>query len=69
MIPRPLHRDKPAVIIELKWDKDAEGALAQIKRKQYVEALGDYKGNLLLAGIVYDRETKKHNCVIEKYTV
>lgn len=33
MIPRKIHADKPAVIIELKWDKDAEGAIAQIKEK------------------------------------
>ena len=29
-IPRKIHMDKPAVIIELKWDKSAEGAIAQI---------------------------------------
>ena len=65
-IPRPLHRDKPAVIIELKRDKDVEGAIAQIMNKQYVNALKDYKGNLLLTGISYDSKTKKHHCVIKK---
>ena len=62
-----MYVDKPAAVIELKWDKDAEGAIAQIKNKQYVEALKDYHGNLLLAGINYDKKTKKHECVIEKY--
>lgn len=66
MIPRKIHADKPAVIIELKWDKDAEGAIAQIKEKKYVKSLEDYKGNLLLAGINYDKKTKTHTCVIEK---
>ena len=66
-VPRKLHVDKPAVVIELKWAKDAKGAIAQIKEKQYVEALKEYHGNLLLAGINYDRKTKKHSCVIEKY--
>ena len=66
LIPRKLHMDKPAVIIELKWDKDAEGAIAQIKEKKYVKSLEDYKGNLLLAGINYDKKTKTHTCVIEK---
>ena len=28
--------DKPAVIIELKWDKSASGAIAQIKEKSNV---------------------------------
>ena len=59
MIPRKEHLDKPAVVIELKWAKDAKGAIAQIKEKQYVEALKEYHGNLLLAGINYDRKTKK----------
>jgi hypothetical protein len=32
-----------------------------------VNALKDYHGDLLLAGINYDKKTKKHTCVIEKY--
>ncbi len=66
LIPRPLHRDKPAAVIELKKDKDAQGAIEQIKQKNYVKALEDYRGNLLLVGINYDKE-KKHSCVIEKW--
>ena len=65
MIPRKHHLDKPAIIIELKWDKGADAALAQIKEKQYGNALKDYHGNLLLVGINYDKSTKKHECVIE----
>ena len=34
-IPRKLYADKPAAVIELKWDKDAHGAISQIKEKQY----------------------------------
>ncbi len=66
LIPRRLHADKPAAVIELKYDKSAEGAIAQIKEKNYTEALADYHGNLLLAGINYDKDTKAHTCVIEK---
>ena len=65
-VPRPLHCDKPAAVIELKKDKNAEGAIAQIKQKNYVEALKDYKGNLLLVGINYDGDNN-HSCVIEKW--
>lgn len=54
------------MIIELKWDKDVPGAIAQIKERNYVNALKDYRGSLLMAGISYDRKTKKHTCVIEK---
>ena len=59
MIPRPCHLDKPAIVIELKWDKSAVGAIEQIKEKQYGNALKDYQGNLLLAGINYNKKTKK----------
>lgn len=65
-IPRQIYADKPAVIVELKWDKEAAGAIAQIKERHYADALKDYTGNLILAGINYDRKTKKHSCVIEK---
>ena len=65
LIPRKEHMDKPAVIIELKWNKNVHGALAQIKEKHYVNALKDYIGNLLLVGINYNKSTKKHSCIIE----
>ena len=65
MIPRKLHIDKPAVVIELKWDKSAGGAIEQIKEKQYGDALKEYQGKLLLVGINYNKMTKKHECVIE----
>lgn len=61
--------DKPAVIIELKWDRIAEGAISQIKNREYVNALNDYKGNLILAGVNYNRKTKKHTFVIEKIKI
>ena len=65
-IPRKIHLDKPAVVMELKWDRTAEGAIKQIKEKQYVNALKEYQGNLLLVGINYEKDTKKHTCVIEQ---
>ena len=65
MIPRKWHLDKPAIVIELKWDKSAVGALEQIKEKHYGNILEDYQGNLLLIGINYNKTTKKHECVIE----
>ena len=50
--------DKPAAVIELKWDKKAEGAISQIKNKGYVDALKDYHGDLLLAGVNYDKKQR-----------
>ena len=58
--------DKPALLVELKWDKSAEGAIDQIHDRKYAESLKEYKGNLLLVGINYDKKTKEHRCRIEK---
>ncbi len=65
-LPRKNHSDKPVIIIELKWNLSAEGAIAQIKNKNYIKALEDYTGNMLLVGINYDKENKEHQCVIEE---
>lgn len=59
----------PALILELKWDKTARGAISQIKNKKYVSALKEYKGNILLVGISYEKKSKKHHCRIEKYEI
>lgn len=59
--------DKPAMIIELKYDQDVDSAIKQIKDKEYYFGLEDYLDNLLLVGISYDKKTKEHSCVIEKY--
>ena len=64
-IPRKNHLDKPAMIVELKWDRSVEGAIAQIKEKKYMKALEEYKGNVLLVAINYDKKNKKHECKIE----
>ena len=64
----PLHKDinKPAIIMELKWNKSAETAITQIKERQYPKALEEYAGEILLVGIDYQKETKEHTCVIER---
>jgi ribosomal protein S8 len=59
------HSDKPAMIVELKYNKNAKTAISQIKEKKYPKALSDYKGNMLLVGINYDKGTKSHSCIIE----
>ena len=62
-----LKEDKPALIVELKWDQEVETAIDQIKEKKYYFGLEKYLDNLLLIGISYNKETKKHSCKIEKY--
>ena len=65
LIPRK-NVDSPAIILELKVNKDADSAISQIHRKQYPTKLQEYTDNLLLVGISYDRQTKQHSCRIEK---
>ena len=61
------YSSRPAMIVELKWDQSAEGAIAQIKEKQYVKTLEHYTGDILLVGVNYDKDSKKHQCKIERY--
>ena len=65
-IPRKKYSDKPAMIVELKWDKSQNTAINQIKNNEYPEVLSEYKDNLLLVGINYDKKTKNHECRIDK---
>jgi RecB family endonuclease NucS len=60
------HSRKPVVVVELKYDKTAVGAVEQIKRKQYVSAVEEYSNDIILVGINYDKQTKTHTCLIEK---
>jgi len=57
----------PAMIVELKWNREAEGAIRQIKERNYPKILANYGGRILLVGINYDEDTKKHACLIEEY--
>ena len=55
----------PAMIVELKWGHSAEEAIEQIKRKDYLDCLQNYHGEVLLVGVNYDKE-KHHTCKIER---
>ena len=60
----------PALVIEMKWNKSAEGAIAQIKDKHYPDAVKGLGCDVLLVGINYDKDApagkRKHTCTIEK---
>ena len=58
--------NKPALLIELKFDKSAQTAITQIKEKNYLQFFKDYKGEVLLVGINYSKDTKTHQCIIER---
>lgn len=69
-IPKPEYiRDYPALIVELKWNKNAKTAMEQIKNKDYPEAIKQYTGNIILVAINYDKKSKNHECIIEKLSV
>ena len=65
LIPRK-NVDSPAIIVELKYNRDADSAIDQIHRRQYPAKVAPYSDNLLLVGINYDREQKTHECKIER---
>ena len=58
--------EHPAMVVELKWNRNAKAAIKQIRDKEYAGALADYKGELLLVGINYNKKTGKYSCRIEK---
>ena len=66
LIPRK-NVDKPAIVIELKYDKAVDTAIEQIKRKEYPAKVAQHTDNLLLVGITYNMTSKQHDCCIEKY--
>jgi hypothetical protein len=73
-LPSPKFPEKPALLIELKYDKTVQTAADQIRDRNYPQKLEHYKGNLLLVSINYDKDMestnqayKRHTCKIERY--
>lgn len=61
--------DRPALAVELKWDKSARGAIEQIKSKEYTSWIQEYTGDILLVGINYKKKEKILECMIEEYCI
>ena len=73
-LPSPEYPDKPALLVELKYDKTVQTAADQIRDRNYPQKLTHYEGNLLLVSVNYEKEItagnetyKRHSCIIEKY--
>lgn len=66
-LPRP-HSSYPVMVIELKWNESAKTAIDQILDRDYPEMLKSFSGNIILVGINYDKDSKKHSCMIHKIT-
>lgn len=60
--------NRPAILLELKYDQSAHSAIDQIHMKEYKRKIIQYDGEVILVGINYDVKTKKHECKIERYT-
>jgi len=60
----PQRAHRPAILLELKVNESAEAALAQIRRKGYVQKVA-YCEEILLVGISYDKKQKGNRCRIE----
>ena len=60
--------DWPILVIELKWNLSADGAIDQILRQNYPDAFRYYGCEILLVGINYDKDApagkRKHTCKI-----
>ena len=65
-LPRANAGNRPAMIVELKYNQSADTAIRQIKEKRYQGALSGYESKILLVGISYDSE-KHHTCSIEEW--
>ena len=72
-LPSPKYPDKPALLIELKYDKTVKTAADQIRDKNYPQKLEHYKDNMLLISVNYDKDLnrtdvsyKHHSCRIER---
>lgn len=62
----PRKNDKPALIVELKWNKSADSAIRQINEKRYSGVLSNHSGTVLLVAVNYDKRTREHQCIIQE---
>ena len=67
-IPRANAGVRPAMVVELKYNKSADTAIKQIKENRYHGALSGYSDKILLEGISYDAEGKDRLVVDRRHT-
>ena len=51
----------------LAMDGDAVAKGIKKIHMEYASSILSYKGDILLVGINYDKDSKEHQCLIEKY--
>jgi hypothetical protein len=55
---------RPALLVELKWDKPVRTAVDQVLDRDYPQVLRDLDVPILLVAVSYDSKTKEHSCRI-----
>lgn len=61
-IPKPEYKsDYPALVVELKWNQNAQTAMQQIKDRKYPDSVLEYTGDILLVAIIMIRIKKNIN--------
>ena len=66
-IPKKRFADRPAIVVELKWNHNAQTAISQIKENNYPKVLQDLDHKeIILVGVSYDKKTREHSCIIER---
>ncbi|MCR5788774.1 MAG: ATP-binding protein [Lachnospiraceae bacterium] len=68
-LPSPRYPEKPALVVELKYNKDVRTAADQVRDRNYPQILEHYAGNILIVSVNYDKESKntdfkRHSCRI-----
>lgn len=61
----PVDRRRIPIILELKYNRSARAAIAQIRSRNYIQRMKDYP-EVLFVGINYSTRTKKHTCLIQR---
>lgn len=70
-LPSPKYSDKPAILMELKYEKNVKTAADQVRERNYPMVLEHYVGNILVVSVNYVKaakgeEFKRHTCRIER---
>ena len=65
-IPKPAS-GYPALVVELKWNKPVDAAIARYKARNYCKPLEGIGVPVYLVGVTYDADTKEHTCEIEEW--
>ena len=59
----------PAIVVELKWNKDKDEAMQQIDDNKYASVLEGYTDEVIKVAISYDADSKVHSCRIKRETL